>query len=70
MKPQPHVDHPLHPFILNRWSPRSFALGTPLTEETVLTLLEEGRVLPLHAIIISRLVLLSMRQKSKGTGMA
>lgn len=42
MKPSPRIDHPLHPLVANRWSPRSFA-GTPLSEETVLTLLEAAR---------------------------
>jgi nitroreductase len=42
MKPQSHTDHPLHPLVLKRWSPRSFA-DTPLTEDTVLTLLDAAR---------------------------
>jgi nitroreductase len=42
MKPLPNVDHPLHDLVLKRWSPRSFA-GTPLTDETILTLFEAAR---------------------------
>jgi len=42
MKPPIKSEYPLHQFILDRWSPRSFA-GTPLTEETALTLLEAAR---------------------------
>jgi nitroreductase len=42
LKPQPRVDYPLHRFILDRWSPRSFA-DRPLTEETILTLFEAAR---------------------------
>lgn len=42
MKPQPQFSHDVHDLIRQRWSPRSFS-EQPVTEESVLTLLEAAR---------------------------
>jgi nitroreductase len=39
-------DYPIHPLILNRWSPRSYAQDVPLDEETLFTVLEAARWAP------------------------
>ncbi|MFC4104271.1 nitroreductase family protein [Paenibacillus xanthanilyticus] len=38
-------DYPVHPLILNRWSPRAYA-NTPVTDETLFTILEAARWAP------------------------
>jgi Nitroreductase len=38
-------DHPVHPLILNRWSPRSYS-DRPVTDEVLLTVLEAARWAP------------------------
>jgi nitroreductase len=42
MKPMPTFDHPVHPLIQQRWSPRAFA-DVPLTHDVVLSLFEAAR---------------------------
>ena len=39
------ADHPIHPLILNRWSPRSMT-GEPLSQEEILSLFEAARWAP------------------------
>lgn len=39
-------DYPVHPLILNRWSPRSYAANKPLSDEVLFTVLEAARWAP------------------------
>jgi nitroreductase len=39
-------DHPVHPLILNRWSPRSYAADRPVSNEVLHTVLEAARWAP------------------------
>jgi len=39
-------DYPVHPLILNRWSPRSYASDTPVSDEVLSTVLEAARWAP------------------------
>ncbi|CAH1209409.1 malonic semialdehyde reductase RutE [Paenibacillus plantiphilus] len=39
-------DYPVHPLILNRWSPRSYAVNKPVSDEVLFTVLEAARWAP------------------------
>ena len=39
-------DYPVHPLILNRWSPRSYAADIPVSDEVIHTVLEAARWAP------------------------
>ncbi len=39
-------DYPVHPLVLNRWSPRSYAADLPISDEVLYTVLEAARWAP------------------------